>query len=577
MEFKAYILDVYTNFVYPASIKVEDGLIEDVTPIVTNNYQETDLEGILLPGFIDSHIHIESTLMTPSEFSKIAVTHGTTSVIADPHEIANVCGVKGIEAMIENANLSPLDFYFTAPSCVPATPFESSGCSITLKDLEYLFNKVEIIALGEMMNFPGVINNDIDVINKLDLARTFQKPIDGHAPLVTGEDLKKYIGEGIYTDHECSSFDEAIEKKKLGMNIMVRDGSSAKNMEALFDYDARMNFLENSGFLDEIPFEEFEEALEKPIFDFLVSDDKNPKDLLKGHLNLTIKNAVDLGIDVIEAIKMVTIKPASYYNLNAGAISNGRKANFVLVDSLENLNIKKTFIGGQIVYNQGVVLVNSEKFPEINNFDVNLKEPSDFDINYSKGDSVKVNVIKINTDDIITEKIESNLKVMNNIIQADLDEDILKISVVERYGSNTVSNAFIKGFNLKDAAIASSIAHDSHNIVAVGSSSDLICDVVNLIAENKGGLAIVYLDSDGNKKEEILKLEIAGLMTNDNCLNVSNELEKLEEIAKNQGCTLDAPFMTLSFMSLLVIPSLKLSDKGLFDGESFSFTNLILE
>ena len=574
MEFKVYMLDVYTNFIYPAVLKVNNGIIEDVIPIVTNKFQKTDFEGILLPGFIDSHIHIESTMLSPSEFAKIAVTHGTTSVIADPHEIANVCGVKGVEAMIENANSTPLDFYFTAPSCVPATDFETSGASLNLKELEYLFKKEEIIALGEMMNFPGVINEDINVINKIDLAKTYQKPIDGHAPLLNGEDLKKYISKGIYTDHECSSFQEAIEKKQLGMNIMVRDGSSAKNMGALFDYNARMDFLNNSGFIDELPFEEFEAALEKPIFDFLVSDDKNPKDLFKGHLNESIKKAKDLGIDVIEAIKMVTIKPASYYGLNSGIIAKGKKANFVLVDSLETLNIKKTFIDGKLVYDEGNVLFDGEEFPEINNFSLTLKKAEDFDIKYFKDGSIKTKIIKVTNQDIITEKDEYDLKVENGIIQANLDEDILKISVVERYGGNSVSNAFIKGFNIKNAAIASSIAHDSHNIVVVGTSSDLMKDVTNLSCENNGGLAIVYVDDEGIKKEEILKLPIAGLMSNDTCFEVGEKLEKLESIVKNQGCTLDSPFMTLSFMSLLVIPSLKLSDKGLFDGDSFSFVNI---
>ncbi|MCC7553509.1 MAG: adenine deaminase [Methanobacteriaceae archaeon] len=575
MEFKVYMLDVYTNFIYPAHINIKNGLIKDVTPIVTDKDQETDFEGILLPGFIDSHIHIESSMLSPSQFARIAVSHGTTSVIADPHEIANVCGVKGVELMIENANSTPFDFYFTAPSCVPATSFETSGGELSLREIETLFQKDEIIALGEMMNFPGVINEDIDVLNKLDLAKSYQKPIDGHSPLLSGEDLEKYISQGIYTDHECSTFDEAIEKKKLGMKIMVREGSSAKNMEALFDYNKRINFLNSNDLFEDISLEEFEDVFEKPIFDFLVSDDKNPQDLLKGHLNTTLKKAQDLGIDMIEAIKMVTLNPALYYGLNSGAITNGKKANFVLVDSLENLNVKKTFINGNIVYDEGNVLFEAKKFPVKNTFKLDDKKAHDFEIYYDKGKSAEVNVIKINNGEIVTDKIKSNLKVENNIIKADLINDILKISVVERYGSNTMSNAFIKGFNLKNAAIGSSVSHDSHNIIVVGTSSELMADTTNLIAKNQGGLAIVYLDDDGSKKKEILKLPIAGLMTNENCFNVSENLEKLHNLSKKLGSTLDSPFMTLSFISLLVIPSLKLSNKGLFDVNEFSFVDVV--
>ncbi|MDL2271384.1 amidohydrolase family protein, partial [Methanobrevibacter sp. OttesenSCG-928-I08] len=329
MHFRAYMLDVYTNFVYPVEIFVKGDLIEDVIPIVTDKEHDVDFEGILLPGFIDAHIHIESSMLTPSEFAKNAVKYGTTSVIADPHEIANVWGVEGVKSMIENANSTPLDFYFTAPSCVPSTSFETSGAILDIGEIEELFLNEKVIALGEVMNFEGVINEDIGVLNKIDLAHSYQKPIDGHAPLLTGKDLEKYISRGIYTDHECSSFDEAIEKKKLGMKIMVREGSSAKNMGSLFNYDDRINFLKKEGFLDELNYEDFEEALERPIFDFLVCDDKNPNDLLEGHLDSLIKKARSLGIDVIEAIKMVTINPATYYGLNSGAISNGKKANFV--------------------------------------------------------------------------------------------------------------------------------------------------------------------------------------------------------------------------------------------------------
>ena len=288
MKFTAYILDVLTDSVYPARITIEDGIFKQIIPIQVTEETKIDVDGLLLPGFIDSHIHIESSMITPAQFARIAVRHGTTSVICDPHEIANVCGIEGIEFMIENAKTVPFNFYFTAPSCVPATGFETSGAVLNSDEIEYLLQKDEVVALGEMMNFPGVINGDGEVLRKLELARQYHKPIDGHAPLVSGQDLDKYIEQYIITDHECSNFKEAIEKKQKGMKIMVRDGSSAKNMEALLDFSARIDHLKNQESFGIIPTEVLSRRIHSPIFDFIVSDDKHPNDLINGHLNLSV-------------------------------------------------------------------------------------------------------------------------------------------------------------------------------------------------------------------------------------------------------------------------------------------------
>ena len=299
MSFTAYIFDVVSDTIYPARITIEDGLFKEVTPIRIDENTLVDFRGLMMPGFIDSHIHIESSMVTPAQFARIAVRHGTTAVVCDPHEIANVLGIEGIEAMIENASQVPFNFFFTAPSCVPATPFETAGAVIDSSDIEYLLKKDEMVALGEMMNFPGVINGDEEVIRKLELAKKYGKPIDGHAPLLSGEELGKYLSHGISTDHECSNVLEALEKKLKGMKIMVRDGSSAMDMEGLFDIDSGSAVLEYDGPMGLLFRDIFKRGVYSPLFDFIVSDDKHPNDLIRGHLNLSIKKAVELGIDVL--------------------------------------------------------------------------------------------------------------------------------------------------------------------------------------------------------------------------------------------------------------------------------------
>ena len=569
MQFTSYMLDVLTDSVYPARITIEDGIFKEIVPIQVSEETQIDVEGLMLPGFIDSHIHIESSMMTPAQFAKVAVRHGTTAVVCDPHEIANVHGIDGVEFMIENASTVPFNFYFAAPSCVPATSFETSGAVLDSEDIEYLLQKPEVVALAEMMNFPGVIGADEEVLRKLRIARKYNKPIDGHAPLVSGKELDKYIEQGIVTDHECSNFHEAIEKKQKGMKIMVRDGSSAKNMEALFDFSQRIEYYKNQDSFGIIPTEVLSRRLHSPIFDFMVSDDKNPRDLVNGHLNESVKKAVGLGIDLIKAIEMVTINPAAHYGLDGGSIVTGSKADFIIVDNLDELNILKTYISGECVFDGENVLFDVEDVEFVNSMNVDKKSSEDFNV-YFNGDECEVNVIQCFDGDLLTKKATAKLKTENGIVQPDISEDVLKIAVVERHGSNNVANAFIKGFGLKKGAIASSVSHDSHNIVAIGYSSEKMAEAVNMVIENMGGIAVVSDDF-----EDSLSLPIAGLMSNQDGIVTAKKLRTLQKMAFAMGCRLTAPFMTMAFMSLLVIPSIKLSDKGLFDGDRFEFMDVI--
>lgn len=563
------MLDVITDSIYPARISVEGGFFKEIVPIVINDDSELDISGIILPGFIDSHIHIESTMLTPAQFAKLAVRFGTTSVVCDPHEIANVAGTDGIDFMIENSKSVPFNFYFSIPSCVPATCFETSGAILDSETIGELLKKDEAVALGEMMNFPGVIDGDGEVLAKLEKAKELGKPIDGHAPLLSGKDLDKYIAEHISTDHECSNFAEAIEKKEKGMKIMVREGSSAKNMEALFDFSDRLDYWKNHESFGKMPNEVLEKRIHLPIFDFIVSDDKHTTDLIKGHLNESIKKAIDLEISPISAIEMVTVNPSTHYNLNTGAIVKGMQADYVVVDNLNDLNILKTYVAGKCVFDGENVLFDVEETEFKNTFDVSKKESEDFEISCDEP-SADVNVIRCFNGELITEAESATLETKNGFVQPDLEEDILKIAVVERYGGNSIANGFITGFNLKKGAIASSVAHDSHNIVVVGTNSEDMANAVNCLIDNEGGFAIV----DGDF-EDSLALPIAGLMTNEDSYEVAEKLEKLHKTAADFGCKLDSPFMTMSFMALLVIPAIKISDKGLFDCINFEFIDVI--
>ncbi|MDO5848276.1 MAG: adenine deaminase [Methanobrevibacter sp.] len=568
MKFKAYYLDVLDNTIHPAEISIKNSFFDSIRILSDTNFIP-DIDGLILPGFIDAHIHIESTMLTPAQFAKAALRHGTTSVIADPHEIANVLGIEGVDFMIENASKVPFDFYFSAPSCVPATVFETSGAILDSDDIYKLMSRDEIVALGEIMNFPGVIDDDFEVLSKINVARDLDKPIDGHAPLLSGKNLEKYLSKGISTDHECSRFNEAIEKKDKGMKIMVRDASSAKNLEALFDFSDRIEYWRNKDNFGYLPNEALERILEYPIFDFIVSDDKHVADIINGHLNESLKKAKRLELDIIELIKMVTLAPAMHYRLDSGAIMEGMKANFVVVDNLDDLNVKQTYVGGKLVFDGEDVLFDVPEISEINNFEVDYKTPEDFEV-ICESDKASVNVIKCFNGQLLTEKVECFLKSKNGILESNVDNDILKIANVERYGGNSLANGFIQGFNLKEGALASSISHDSHNILVVGVNSQDMAKAVNLVIENKGGIAVA-----SKNYSDFLSLPVAGLMTNEDYGKVANKVEELERVLRLWGCKMDAPITTLSFMALLVIPSLKISNKGLFDGESFEFIDLI--
>ncbi|MCC7560428.1 MAG: adenine deaminase [Methanobacterium sp.] len=534
---KGNLLNLFTEEIYPAEVEIKGGLIKCIREV------DEEFKNYILPGFIDAHIHIESSMLTPSRFAEAVVPHGTTAVVADPHEIANVLGISGIKYMMNDASTVPLRFFFTAPSCVPATPFETSGAVLGPREIDELLQLDDVVALGEMMNFPGVVGEDPTVLEKIKIAHQYSKPVDGHAPLLSGDDLCKYIGTGISTDHECSVMEEAMEKKRLGMKIMIREGSSAKNLEELWKVGG----------------------------DFLVSDDRHPEDILQGHLNQTLKKAVQLGVDPVEAIRMVTLNPSTHYNLDNGLLSPGKRADLILVDDLENFNVKKVMINGELVAREGKALFNVKPLPIENTFHLKTLKPFNFEINPMRTTgNAKVRVIKVMEGQLLTEESEANLEIVDGALKADPEQDVLKIGVVERYGNNHVANGFVNGFSLDKGAIASSVAHDSHNIIVVGTSSEYMALAVNTLKNNRGGLVAVC-DDDIHS----LKLPVAGLMSTMSADEVSLQMNLLHEVVKDMGCKLVSPFMTMSFMALLVIPQLKISDQGLFDVGSFQFVDVI--
>ena len=576
----AKYLNVEFGEVYPAEIVIEDGLFKEVIPIIADDDDELDLDydGILIPGFIDSHIHIESSKLSPSNFAKAVLPYGTTSVVADSHEIANVLGIDGIDWMVEDGKNAPFDFYFAVPSCVPATSFDNSGAVITSSDVEELLKRDEMVALGEI-NFQEVLAGDEEALRKIEVAHELGKPIDGHAPLLSGEDLKKYISYGITTDHECTSFEESIEKSRLGMTIMVREGSSARNMDAILDYDDRLNYLIEEEMAGRLVVESIDDAMAVPPFELLVCDDIDAEDLSKGHLDRVIKKAISLKINPKEAIKMATFNPAEHYGLNCGAIEEGRIANFALVDDLRNLNVSKVWVHGELVVDDGEVLLETEAIESKPSIVLDEVKAEDFDakMEMSWTNSLMdetTNVFAINAYDssILTEKCEETLLVQDGVIQPDLNKDVVKIAVVNRYGGNDITNGFIKGFNLKKGAFGASVAHDSHNILVIGTNSEDMAKVVNVIREHQGGLVAYSSEED---IFEVLDLPIAGLMSNRDIDYVADKNRKLGEAVNKLGCNLTSPFTTLSFMALLSIPHFKISDQGLFDVDKLEFIDLI--
>ncbi len=532
------IVDVVNGKIYKGEITVENGIITQINNVdnCPNKY--------IIPGLIDAHVHIESSMVTPANFAEVAVVHGTVATVSDPHEIANVLGVKGIEFMIKNGKTVPFKFFFGAPSCVPATPFESSGAIIDETITDKLLSSKDIYYLAEMMNYPGVIYKSKDVISKINSAHKYNKPIDGHAPNVSGEDLSLYAEVGITTDHECMNIEEAIEKIKKGIKIQIREGSAAKNFDDLLPL------------IDLYP--------EMIMF---CSDDKHPDDLLKGHINLLVKRAINRGYDPITLLKICSKNVIEHYKLNVGLLQKNDAADFVIIDNLTDFNVLATYINGEKVSENGKCLFKVTQLSELpNNF--NAKPITENDIKV-EAVSETIKLIKVDDGQLYTYCEKEILKANNGFLYSNSEKDILKIVVLNRYLQASPAVAFIRGFGLKTGAIASSIAHDSHNIVAVGVEDENIVKAINSVIECKGGISVV-----NSNEIHILPLPIAGLMSAMNVESTAKLYKQANEKAINLGTKLKSPFMTLAFMSLLVIPELKLGDKGLFDGLKFQFTSL---
>ena len=534
------IVDLRKGKIFPGIVTIEDEKISSI--------QETDHvdDQYIIPGLIDAHVHVESSMLVPSEFARLAVVHGTVATVSDPHEIANVLGIDGIRYMIKNGRKVPFSFYFGASSCVPATSFETAGATLGPKEIDELLSMDEIKYMSEMMNFPGVIYGDKEVMEKIAIAKKHNKPIDGHAPGLKGEDARKYIEAGITTDHECFTMEEALDKIKYGMKIQIREGSAAKNFEAL------VGLLETH-----------------PDMVLFCSDDKHPNDLAKGHINELVKRAIQKGYDPMRVLRSATLNPIDHYKLDHGLLQVGDDADFILVDNLDDFNVMSTYIKGRKVATNGQCLIESVPESEPNAF--HAEEISIEDIGVSSSlDQIKV--MKVLDGQLITEELIVGPKLENGNVVSDVDRDVLKLVVLNRYEKAKPAMAFINNFNFKHGAIASTVAHDSHNIIAVGTSDDEIVRAINLLVEARGGISLV----DG-KDEHVLPLPVAGLMSARDGFEVAKAYDKMDHLAKGLGSKLGAPFMTLSFMALLVIPKLKLSDQGLFDGEKFAFTPLFID
>jgi adenine deaminase len=536
---KGNIVDILNKRIFKGEVCIENGQISAIREV------NHGVENYILPGFVDAHIHIESSMVVPSEFAKIAVLHGTVATVSDPHEIANVLGVKGVYFMIENGKKVPLKFNFGAPSCVPATSFESAGAVINADDIKLMMENPDINYLAEMMNYPGVVFDDEEVLQKIEHAKNNNKPIDGHAPGLRGKDVTKYITAGISTDHECFTYEEAQEKLQKGMKILIREGSAAKNFEALID-------------LLPVHFENM----------MFCSDDKHPDDLLIGHINQLCERAVAKGMDIFKVLQVACVNPVNHYNLEVGLLQQGDAADFILVDNLKEFNVLETYINGELVAKNGKSFVKSVPFEVLNNFNTDTKKIADFRLASS---SEKIRIIEALDGELVTNNIEADSLIIDGNLVSNTATDVLKMTVVNRYKNEIPSIAFIKNFGIKEGAIASSVGHDSHNIIAIGTSDELICRAVNLLIKHKGGICAL-----NNTTEKIVALPVAGIMSDQPAEIIGNAYAELDAMVKDMGSTLSAPFMTLSFMALLVIPSLKLSDQGLFDGNSFKFTSLDL-
>lgn len=535
---KTNLIDLFQRKIYPVELSF-DTHIREIKPI-----SET-VVGHALPGFVDAHVHIESSMLPPSEFARLAVVHGTVATVSDPHEIANVLGVAGVNYMIENGNQVDFKFNFGAPSCVPATAFETAGATIDAEDIHSLLKRSEIKYLAEMMNWPGVLFKDPEVMKKIAISKELGKPIDGHAPGLMGDDALNYMAAGISTDHECFTYEEGLHKLKHGMKILIREGSAAKNFEALIDL--------------------FKIDPSKMMF---CSDDKHPDDLITSHLDELVRRALSKGLDIYDVLRAACVNPVEHYGLEVGQLQVGDPADFIIIDEPgHKLKVQATYINGKQVASMGESKIERYIAEPANHFDTQEKAPEDFHLSIT-GNSAKV--ILVEDGQLITQTQEVSTSSFHGSDQYNLGQDLLKLTVVNRYNDAPPTVAYVKNFELKAGAIASSVAHDSHNIIAVGTNDQDLCAAINLIIENKGGVSVAH-----GEHKNVLPLEIAGLMSTMDGYEVAEQYTALTHYAKSTlRCQLHSPFMTLSFLALLVIPQLKLSDKGLFDGQQFKFVDL---
>ncbi|MEO8512508.1 MAG: adenine deaminase [Ignavibacteria bacterium] len=542
MELTGNIVDVLNRKIFPGTVTIENGKIKSVTP------KDGKFDTYIMPGFVDAHVHVESSMLIPSEFARLSVLHGTVATVSDPHEIGNVLGVAGVRYMIDNGKKVPFKFYFGAPSCVPATSFETAGAVITAEDIRKLFEEDGLKYLSEMMNYPGVLHRDPLVMDKINIAHQLGRPVDGHAPGLKGDDAKKYIEAGISTDHECFTLDEALDKIKYGMKILIREGSAAKNYEALHPL-----------------------LKSHPDMVMFCSDDKHPNDLVISQIDDHVRRSIAYGYDLFDVLNAACVNPVKHYKLEVGLLQNGDPADMIVVNNLTDFKVQQTFINGRLVADAGKSLIERVPSEIVNNFNTSRKNVKDFACDAETDGAPEIRVIKALDGQLITEELHEPAKLFDAKLVSNIQNDVLKLAVVCRYNNSKPAVAFIRGFGLKKGAIASCVAHDSHNIIAVGVSDEDICNAVNGIIDYKGGISVAF---DNNV--EVLPLPVAGIMTNEDGYSTAEKYTRLDAMAKELGTQLHAPFMTLSFMALLVIPQLKLSDKGLFDGRKFEFVDMLV-
>ncbi|MGN0032709.1 MAG: adenine deaminase [Candidatus Limimorpha sp.] len=539
MKIKGQIVDVIANRIFRGAIIVDNGIIVDVIE------EDNDENKVIMPGLIDSHIHIESSMLVPSEFARIAVTHGTVGAICDPHEIANVLGIEGVRFMVDEGKRVPFKFFFGAPSCVPATCFETSGAVIDSDGVEKLLAMDDIYFLGEVMDYVGVLSENQEILRKINMTLSRGKVVDGHVPSLRGDDVRKYASAGISTDHESVSCEEALDKVKSGILIQIRQGSAAKNLDALLPL--------------------FNICPDKLMF---CTDDNHSDDLVNAHINMMIKKAIGMGYNVLDVIKAATLNPVRHYNVNVGLLQKNDPADFIVIDNLNDFNVLQTFINGNIVAENGKSNIAHLDVDFINNFNAMPVKPDDF---FVRDEGKNVKVIEIVKDQIITNILSVRLMPKGDSmnLQSDVENDILKIAVINRYKQSKPVVGFVKNFGLKKGAIASSVAHDSHNIIVVGCTDEDMAEAVNQIIASKGGMI-----SYSSEESVLIPLPIAGLMCSDDGYEVASKYKEAKALSTKLGAKVSSPFMTLGFMALLVIPNLKISDKGLFDTQNFEFVSL---